>query len=490
MRTLKIILSVIFLTGISCCCAKDSLSAEGDKGSATVHLMVQGEPFLMLGAQLRTDYFIQLDGKTYDELEPYFELAANTNILVVSVPIAWRDIEKKEGEYNMELVYKYIEFCEKYDMKLELLWYGSYMCGYSVEGYLPDYIVGNTEKYPELNPSAAYQGWLGKQYYLNPGTHALVERESIAIGRMMQGIADYDKRNGGRHTVIGVQIENEPDMLATRHNDATGYSAEQIWPDLINMLDVLGQVVKNSEYECYTRVNQTTTYKDYNARSAEIAATEGIDYVGIDPYENTLYDIELKLRWLKNIPGNYSHIAENGGEFANNDILMLKALTLGCGYQIFEIVTTPHKYLEDWTLRGIYNPDFTQKPHTQRIIDIYKILRDGWVDLASAEPDDIRGFNLRSDDGETELSETRNISGGSVSWTTSERGIAYLVENDGYLTAGSTKADTMVFNGIAISEVEKGYYDIDRNWISSGREVIHGNMLEMEPCIVYRIRFS
>ena len=42
----------------------------------TVHLMVEGEPFLMLGAQLRTDYFIQLDGKSYDELDPYFELAA------------------------------------------------------------------------------------------------------------------------------------------------------------------------------------------------------------------------------------------------------------------------------------------------------------------------------------------------------------------------------------------------------------------------------
>lgn len=65
------------------------------------------------------------------------------------------------------------------------------------------------------------------------------------------------------------------------------------------MLDRLGQVVKNSPYDCYTRVNQTTTYSDYMEKSAEIAATTGIDYVGLDPYENTMLAIDGKLRRLR-----------------------------------------------------------------------------------------------------------------------------------------------------------------------------------------------
>lgn len=453
----------------------------------TRHLYVQGEPFLMLGAQLRTDYFMQLDGKTYDELEPYFELAANTNILVVSVPVAWRDIEKVKGEYDMSLVYKYIEFCEKYRMKLELLWYGSYMCGYSVEGYIPDYVVSDPYTYPDLNPEAAYQGWLGKQWYLTPDTPVLVERESKAIEAMMKGIAEYDRLNGGRHTIIGIQIENEPDMLATRHNAATGYSPEQIWPGLIHMLDVLGQVVKDSEYDCYTRVNQTVTYSDYNARASEIAATAGIDYVGIDPYMNTLYDIELRLKWLKNIPGNYPHIAENGGEYANNDVLMLKALSMGCGYQIFEIVTTPHEYLKDWTLRGIYNPDFSFKSHTKRIIDIFGILRGGWVDLASADQECIAGFNISTDNGLTETSENVRLPSAVISWSTASRGIAYAVENDGHIIFASTMEDVMKFEGLNITTAETGYYDIDRKWVHTGSVQVSGNSVNLEPCVVYKI---
>ena len=63
----------------------------------------------MLGAQLRTDYFLQLDKKTLNELEPYFELAANMNILVIQVPVGWRDIEVQKDIYNTELVEKYIE---------------------------------------------------------------------------------------------------------------------------------------------------------------------------------------------------------------------------------------------------------------------------------------------------------------------------------------------------------------------------------------------
>ena len=114
----------------------------------------------MLGAQLRTDYFLQLDKKTLNELEPYFELAANMNILVIQVPVGWRDIEVQKDIYNTELVEKYIELCDKYQMKLEILWFGSYMCGYSVEGYIPEYIVNDPVTYPDLKPDAAFDGWL------------------------------------------------------------------------------------------------------------------------------------------------------------------------------------------------------------------------------------------------------------------------------------------------------------------------------------------
>lgn len=486
MRVINILLYCFLLTILAC-----SNTNEPERPPA-VHpqkLIVEGKPFLMLGAQLRTDYFLQLDKKTLNELEPYFELAANMNILVIQVPVGWRDIEVQKDIYNTELVEKYIELCDKYQMKLEILWFGSYMCGYSVEGYIPEYIVNDPVTYPDLKPDAAFDGWLGKHYYLKPNTPALVERESKALGKMMEAIYNYDNIHNQKHTVIGIQIENEPDMLATRHNEAHGYTPEQIWPDLIIMLDKLGQVVKSSPYDCYTRVNQTTTYPEYLTKSTAIAITEGIDYVGVDPYENSIQAIDGTLRQLRKIEGNYAHIAENGGEYANNDLLALKAFSLGCGYEIFEVITTPHPFLTEWTLRGIYNPDFTPKAHTQQIVDAFKIFKEAWVDFANANYLDIAGFNLKSNDGMEQTSESKNTTHAGIKWSTKSRGVAFAIEYNDHLTVASTKSDEMVFRNIQIKSIEKGHYDIDGNWVSEEKAEAPDNRLAMEPCIVYRIKF-
>lgn len=454
------------------------------------HLMVDGRPFLMLGGQLRTDFFLQLDKKTPEELDKYFALANTMNVTLVQVPVSWRDVEIKKDLYDGSLVEKYIELCDRYDLKLEILWFGSYMCGYSVEGYLPDYIVYNTYVYPELKSSAGFQGWLGKHYYLKPNTPTLVDREEKAIQFMMDVIQQYDDTHDKRHTVIGVQVENEPDMLVTRHNDEHGYKQQQLWPDLTAMLDRLGQVVKKSDYKCYTRVNLVID-RDYLQRCKDLVATQGIDYVGLDPYQNIISDIDIKLRQLQNIEGNYAHIAENGGEYANTDLLSLKALTLGCGYGVFEVITTSHPFLEDWTLRGVWNPDFTPKEHTQRIVDAFSIYKQAWVDLASADVGNILGFNLKADYGHKQTSEQQQTRHVNVNWRTTSRGVAFAVEHNGHLIVASTQNDKMEFSGnINITNVEKGYYNMEGIWISAENGMLSvDNYLNMEPCVVYRLNF-
>ena len=46
----------------------------------------------MLGAQLRTDFFLKLDGRGLNQLDDYFSLAAGLNITCVQVPVCWSDI--------------------------------------------------------------------------------------------------------------------------------------------------------------------------------------------------------------------------------------------------------------------------------------------------------------------------------------------------------------------------------------------------------------
>lgn len=463
------------------------VSPEGRK-----YIEVDGVPFLMLGTQLRTDYFMQLENKQLSDLDRYFQLAKSMNVTVVQVPISWRDIESEKNQYKSEVVNQMIEYCDRYDLKLEILWFGSYMCGYSVRGYIPDYVVDNENDYPVLNPQASFEGWLGKQYFLAPNTPLLVERESKALAYMMDAIWEYDRSHGNKRTVIGIQVENEADMLATRHNSAHGYQPGDVWGNLMSMIDTLGKVVKNSKYRCYTRTNFTITYDDYIARCAQLINLGGIDFVGLDPYVNDVNALNNMLDQLGNINGNFAHFAENGGEFANNDILTLNALVKGMGYDIFEAVTTAHPFLQDWTLRGVFNPDFSHKPYTQRILDAYKIYQNAWYDFAIARLGNMVGFNIKENELRQTASEeviTQNI---RIRWQTSQSGIAYAIENNGYLIISSTKADNMqfeAFNGVVLGEkAEVGYYGVNGTWVVESEQNINSNSLTLEPTKTYRIK--
>ena len=455
--------------------------------SGKKYLEVNGRPFLMLGVQLRTDLFMQLDGLTLDDLDYLFKLVDSVNVTCVQIPICWRDIEPRKNQYTNHYVEKYIEYCNKYNIKLELLWFGSYMCGYSVEGYVPSYVVEDLETYPAYSNNS-FNGWLGKHYFLRPSTKALIEREKKAIEFMMEGIWEYDRMHGGRRTVIGIQIENEPDMLATRHNNDHGYSNEQIWPDLAVMLDELGQSVKNSKYKCYTRVNLVTD-GNYESRAEDLVNSEGIDFAGIDPYDGTVNGIKQYVNSL-DFGENFSHIAENGGEFENTNQLELQAFKQGAGYEVFEIITTDNPQLVDWTLRGLYNPDKTKKAHTDSVIIANQMYKRAYVDIVLADSVNFLAFNLISNGAMKELVQTNDTDSVTVKFKTTTGGVAFAIERDGYLTVASSSNDTMEFSGANLGEVEEGAYSLMGEWKKMSSESLKNGVLTMKAGCVYRIKIN
>lgn len=481
MRRILLLLTLALATA----CTPSSKAGEGNVTPAPspYRLTVDGKPFLMLGAQLRIDFFHDLDGKAFNDMDIYFSLASSLNVTVVQLALPWRYVETSYDVYTDEAIRALIDNCEKYDLKAEFLWFGSYMCGYTVEGYVPDYVTADAVNYPRYN--GGWDGWLGWTYYLKPGTSLLLERESKAIGKMMEFIDAYDRELGRPHTVIGIQVENEPDMLPSRHYPNLGMSSADLWPPMLHHLEVVGKAVKNSSYDCYTRVNITLD-EGFEKWVPQVAKRDGIDYVGLDPYVNDVNRIGSLMDFLWTVPGNYAHVAENGGEFYNTDVMTLKALSQGAGYEVFEVVTTPDPQLVDWTLRGVYNPDFTPKGQTQRMIDSYGIFKGAWYDFATAPVEKIHAFNITASEGTERTSETVSLASGTLTWTTTSRGIAFAIEGDGYITAASTKADKLVFT-ISPRSVEKGHYDKNGNWLSEGAVSLDGGTLSMEACSIYRI---
>lgn len=463
------------------------------------YLTVDGKPFLMMGSQLRTDFFINLDYLELRELDRYFKLAATLSLTCVQVPVCWADIEPTKDNYQSEYVDMFMKLSRKYDMKLEILWFGSYMCGYSVENYVPKYVFEDKETYPRVGATEV-DGWIGKQGFLYPNTPALVDRESKALAKMMEYVYEYDRFHGGTKIVAGIQVENEPDMLTTSlhpdtQNDFTieaTDSAETIWAEMVKHLDALGKVVKNSNYSCYTRVNMTRWSSDWPALSQDLCETEGIDFVGVDPYASRISAIRECLNQLSYIDGNYPHIAENGGEYVNNPSMELFSFTMGAGYEIFEVITTPNEKLKDWALRGVYEVDFTKRPQTEPVIRANKIFRKACYDFAIADVGNILGFNLISNDVMEICKEEKETNNGiKVSFETAQSGLAYFIENDNHATFASTADDKMTFSGISkINKVEKGYYSLTGLWHSEGKVTINNNQIDLEKGVTYRMEFT
>ena len=107
-KTLSVILTFFMMLS----CSPEGHSGDTSKAPGNENpyrLTVDGKPFLMLGAQLRTDFFLKLDGRRLDQLDDYFSLAAGLNITCVQVPVCWSDIETEYDVYSDDVIRAYID---------------------------------------------------------------------------------------------------------------------------------------------------------------------------------------------------------------------------------------------------------------------------------------------------------------------------------------------------------------------------------------------
>ena len=91
------------------------------------YLKVDGKPFPLLGAQIRLDALLNCDKMSINEVENYFKKAQELGVNCVQIPISWNMIEAKEEKYDFNIVNSILQFANKYDLKIELLWFSTNM---------------------------------------------------------------------------------------------------------------------------------------------------------------------------------------------------------------------------------------------------------------------------------------------------------------------------------------------------------------------------
>lgn len=424
-------------------------------GDDKPYLEVGGKPFAVYGAQIRLDIFRSVDKLDWPSIEEYFALASRLGVNCVQVPCPWAFIEPKRDSWDFDAVDKVLGFANSHNLKVELLWFSTNMIGDSYSWLVPTYILATPSIRLRRDDDGSWHGLYGYAYSLQMNSDFVLEREKNAVTRLFTHIREWDEANGNHHPVITCQVHNEPDALVRwrlaekkiSHKDGTRLTQKEAWDMTLKSLDVIGRTVKNSAYSVATRTNiiSGNGVNDFpqtpGISPKDVYALEGIDFVSFDPYMSEVDKIAYEVSQYASMLGNYPLVAENRGDYSNTASLMLVASALGGGYDIYDLATS--KYITShseppFNSEGIYNSDFTPKPHVPLVQTLLSGLVAAGEDIALTATDDFAVFNVRTDTPQTSLSQTISTTGAELKFETSSGALAFVLDRGDRLIAFST----------------------------------------------------
>lgn len=170
------------------------LKKVGDK----THLVVDGEPFIVLGGELGNSSFTSIE-----YMDRHWEKLKAMNLNTILAPVYWELIEPEEGQFDFDLLDELIAETRKHDLKIIFLWFGSWKN--SMSSHVPSWVKKDQKKYPRALDEKG-----NSQEILSPFNKNNLNADRNAFTALMRHIESIDKDH---HTVIMVQPENEIGML-------------------------------------------------------------------------------------------------------------------------------------------------------------------------------------------------------------------------------------------------------------------------------------
>ena len=219
------------------------------QGTVT-QLIVDGQPFLVRGGELSNSH-----GEP-DYLRASWPKLKALNLNALVAPVYWDVIEPAEGKFDFATVDGLIADARANDMRLVLLWFGSWKN--SMSCYTPAWVKTDTTRFPRARNST------GEAMEILTAFDATSrDTDARAFAALMHHLRDTD---GTRHTVILVQVENEIGMIPEardRHPAADAAFAGPAPAELMNYLtahrDTLAPELRDRWTARSARTNGTWT---------------------------------------------------------------------------------------------------------------------------------------------------------------------------------------------------------------------------------------
>ncbi len=216
-------LVIVFLSAVISCNVGQSTNTKTSdiphisKQLGVTQLIVENRPFLILGGELHNS-----SASNLDYMQPIWPKLEKMNLNTVLVPIYWELSEPVEGEFDFELVDGVIEGAREHNLRLVLLWFGSWKN--SMSCYAPAWVKTDQRRFPRarIKDGKALE-------ILSPFGKASCEADTRVFAELMKRIREIDEKE---QTVVMVQVENEIGMLtdARDYSDAANAAFEQQVP--------------------------------------------------------------------------------------------------------------------------------------------------------------------------------------------------------------------------------------------------------------------
>ena len=161
-------------------------------------LLVNGEPFLVLGGELENS-----SASSQDHLDTIWPQVSAMHFNTVLAPVYWQLIEPREGEFDFSTVDGLIAGARKHNVKLVLLWFGSWKN--SMSSYVPGWVKRDQRRFPR-----AIEADGTPLEILSALSANNLDADSRAFVALMKHLRQTDAAD---HTVIMVQVENEVGMI-------------------------------------------------------------------------------------------------------------------------------------------------------------------------------------------------------------------------------------------------------------------------------------
>ncbi len=179
------------------------------RGQAT-QLIVDGKPWLILGAELRGTA-----ASTLGNMEPIWPNLNRLNLNTVLLALGWDWIEPSEGHFDFSLVDGLIAKARAHNLRIVFLWFGTWKNG--ISSFAPAWVKSDEQRFPRARLSNGRTVEI-----ISPFSTNALHADTRAYSALMQHLRDTDTE----HTVLMMQIENEVGLNGdSRDRTAPGEAA-------------------------------------------------------------------------------------------------------------------------------------------------------------------------------------------------------------------------------------------------------------------------